>query len=357
MSHWWIGEPSEKYWCEITDRPDIGTDLKCPQSKAGGKEYWSYSLIRSVGPQDIVFHYSTKSMAFVGASVAGGPIEERQIEWAPHGTVGRSKKEARQPRPGWWLPLYRHTKIPVPLALKSLQDIGEQQWIRQWIEAKQQRGPAAAPFQLYPGKLRASQGYLTKMPRAFVSRWLALSTVADELERYASISDTQPPGLPTKALEIPPDSIPSSAFHPKSDADYVAVIRGGLQPRTRAHETLVRAAGEHLIARGASIATPHPLDLVLGDPVQVIFEAKICGAKNPGFAIREAIGQLQGYRHFVGPKSAEMCILLDRSPAQPWVEFVEQGLSMCLMWRTSSGFAGGPRTVDCLRINGRKLLD
>jgi hypothetical protein len=104
MGYWWDAESTERFWCEITDRPDVGADLKCPQTNESGK-HWSYSFIGSVAPGRVVFHYSTTSRSFVGASVAGGPVESRPIVWAPHGTVERSQGEDRQARPGWRLPL------------------------------------------------------------------------------------------------------------------------------------------------------------------------------------------------------------------------------------------------------------
>jgi hypothetical protein len=48
MAYWWDAKPDERYWCEITDREDIGADLKCPQTNEAGGEYWSYSFINDV---------------------------------------------------------------------------------------------------------------------------------------------------------------------------------------------------------------------------------------------------------------------------------------------------------------------
>src|SRR5262245_33831745 len=105
MAYWWESDPTERYWVEITDRDDLGADLKCPQTDEAGRDYWSYSLIHDITPGDTIFHYSTKGKSFRGASIAGGPIEDRPIVWAPHGTVGRSKSDERTPRAGWWRPL------------------------------------------------------------------------------------------------------------------------------------------------------------------------------------------------------------------------------------------------------------
>jgi len=66
MAWWWEASDEEKFWCEITDRRDIGSDLKCPQTDDAGRDYWSYFLIQAVWPGDIVFHYSTRTRPFVG---------------------------------------------------------------------------------------------------------------------------------------------------------------------------------------------------------------------------------------------------------------------------------------------------
>ena len=43
---WWTDAPGEKYWLEVTGRPDIGVNLKAPQRNEKGRPYWSYSLLR-----------------------------------------------------------------------------------------------------------------------------------------------------------------------------------------------------------------------------------------------------------------------------------------------------------------------
>jgi hypothetical protein len=58
VAYWWDDEPDERYCCEITDRSDIGADLKCPQRRENGHRDWSYNLINDIWPGDVVFHYS-----------------------------------------------------------------------------------------------------------------------------------------------------------------------------------------------------------------------------------------------------------------------------------------------------------
>jgi hypothetical protein len=352
MPYWWEASPVERYWCEITDRDDLGGDLKCPQTSETGKEYWSYSLINLIEPGDIVFHYSTRSKAYVGASVAGTPVEERPIVWAPHGTVGRGKPEARSARPGWWLPLYGFTVAEQPpLSLAELNAPDERAWLAKWLTQMQDHGTtAAAPLLVYrPDELRAMQGYLTKMPSDWVHRWPKLSALESALSGVRQRLEA----LGERVAPLPPKGSPVITW--KRSDDYVAVLKGGTQRRTRAHEALVRSAGEAFQAAGASIATPHPLDLLITSPLEIIVEAKSVGERPCGFAIREAIGQLHEYRHFIGPRAANLCILLDDQPTDAFVGYVEKELRMMLLWKVGNSLTAGPSTFERLASAGINL--
>lgn len=130
MSEWWDDDDRERYWLELTHREDIGSDLKAPQRDESRKDYWSYSLINQVRPGDAVYHYSGRVRAFVGASVAGAPLEERDISWAPRGNPARTRTDERDLRPAWGLPLYRYMDADPILTLAELRDSAEQEWIR-----------------------------------------------------------------------------------------------------------------------------------------------------------------------------------------------------------------------------------
>jgi hypothetical protein len=342
-SRWWTGVAEESFWCEITDRPDIGADLHCPQADERGAPYWSYALIREIWSGDIVFHYSTVTKAIVGASVAGAPLEDRPIVWVPHGTVGRAKSTDRKQRPGWWLPLYHFTPSEPPLTLRYLQTPIEQGWIQEWAKERRNADGLALPFQMYPGKIRGAQGYLTKMPYDFVKRWPQLAVLVEALgatqEKLSAAAESYlPPALS--------DSWTSAEFKPKADGDYVAVIKSATQRRSRAHETLVRVAGELLQKAGAVVGNPHPRDLLISAPAQLIIEAKIIGSRHPGFAIREAVGQLLEYRHFLGPRDAHLCILLDGNPGRALNDYVEKVLGFFILWVEGSRLLGGARTAQ-----------
>jgi hypothetical protein len=344
MAHWWDGAADERYWCEITDRKDIGADLKCPQTNEKGLEYWSYSLIRDIVAGDIVFHYSTVDRAFVAASVAGAPLESRPIVWVPHGTAGRGSEAA--PRPGWWLPLYGCVRAGAPLTLQQLRNPADEAWLAEWTDRTRALGTPAAPFQSYPTGLRAAQGYLTKMPREFVERWPSLSQVAAALEPTQERLDLLQP-LPGPVA--PPT--PALTFAPKSDAEYVAMVRAGQQRRTRRHERLVRQTGEYLARNGGKVATSlHPIDLYLGAPHDIIFEAKIVGERGPVFAVREAVGQLFEYSHFLNRRDAALCILLDEAPGDALVTYIESRLGMLVAWFADERLSCGPKTGERLAV-------
>lgn len=42
---WWEGIREERFWVEITDRPDLGFDLAAPQVNEDGHSYRSYDLV------------------------------------------------------------------------------------------------------------------------------------------------------------------------------------------------------------------------------------------------------------------------------------------------------------------------
>jgi hypothetical protein len=150
--------------------------LKCATTNETGKAYWSYEFIRLIRPGDILFHYATPSKAITAASIAGGPLEDRPITWTPKGTAGRSKRFDREPRPGWWLPLYGFRVLPSPLLLARLNQPEETKWIEDWVSANEVNGTLYTPIQRYPGALRSAQGYLTKMPCDWVNHWTELSS-------------------------------------------------------------------------------------------------------------------------------------------------------------------------------------
>jgi hypothetical protein len=172
INEWWAGDPTERYWLEITDRADLGVDLHAPKTDQSGKETWSYSLVSHVRDGDIVFHYwkqAGQDKAIVGYSKATGSLESSEIQWQPHGTFGRGKKMLAN-RPAWRFPLSDFTDLSTPVTLEDLR--GLEPSLRENVEGLAQTfsGPLYLPFVFSNRRpLRTAQGYLTKLPASFVT--------------------------------------------------------------------------------------------------------------------------------------------------------------------------------------------
>jgi hypothetical protein len=174
IMNWWEGQSEERYWCEVTDRDDIGADLRCPQTNETGGSFWGYDLIREIQPGDLVFHYREESV--VGCSIARGPLREELIPWRAQGSFARARPGPAEPRPGWVLPLDSYTT-----ARKSLEEIREDEpWVLSVLESIKSQSKKI-PWLFQAGQLRGMQTYVAKLPAVFVARWEVLAQVATHL--------------------------------------------------------------------------------------------------------------------------------------------------------------------------------
>jgi hypothetical protein len=256
-------------------------------------------------------------------------------------------------RPGWWLPLHEYIQLSPTLLLNNLREPENQSWIEHWIQQKKKQAQSSLrlPFQLYPKEIRATQGYLVKMPIDFVNHWPALTVAAERLssssENLSFFTDFNNPDFSSTKL--------NSGFCPKSDSDYVAFIQGGTQQRSRSHETLVRRVGEYLRKLGASVITPHPIDLQMLAPYSVIFEMKIVDKRSPGLLIREAVGQLFEYRYFLKHGDTFGCIVLECDPGSALIAYVEEHLKLGIAWFISNEMHFGPKTAQIIPLTTKKM--
>jgi hypothetical protein len=82
MHRWWIDQPEEHYWLEITDRDDLGVDLNAPQTRDGSDApHWSYDLINEIDDGDIVLHFHKPAEAIVAWSRASGGVWVDEVVW------------------------------------------------------------------------------------------------------------------------------------------------------------------------------------------------------------------------------------------------------------------------------------
>ena len=183
VNRWWDDHPSEKYWIEITDRPDIGTNLKAPQGNVSG-----WFLVKEVQSGDIVYHYDKKKRSFVGRSYATGRLWEEDIEW-PHS------------RPGWYTELVGYEEIDPPITLERIRE----DWgliAKKRKELRAMFKPAYFPFE--SGEKRPTQpvqgGYVCKMPR-FLVEYLDLLDPGQPLSEKSTSTDS-PPSIEISARDI-----------------------------------------------------------------------------------------------------------------------------------------------------------
>jgi hypothetical protein len=214
VNRWWRRDPSERYWLEITNRDDIGTNLLAPQVNDQGVEYWSYALVREVRPGDLVLHWDKNhGPGVVGYSHVLGEPFASTITWQSRGTYGR-QRNASGPEAAWQAPLggYRQLKQPVTQArlreiesrIRSLRD-----HLTESVE-----GPVYFPFALSEARpLRAAQGYLTKLPRALVEELPELLEL-----RQTAISEPHEPETPDRSPTSRSKPAASSGYGRQQDA-------------------------------------------------------------------------------------------------------------------------------------------
>jgi hypothetical protein len=169
VERWWEGDLSERYWLEVSDRGDgLGVDLDAPTTNEVGGSFWSYDLLREVSDGDVVLHADRGEHPIVGWSWAVGTAWPDNVVWAARGTFARGRNIQPHERPGMRVSLRGPFGLLVPLTLDRIR---AEQTRLELIRA----GRPYFPFELGGRATRPLQGYLFKLPAAFVGLF-------DELE-------------------------------------------------------------------------------------------------------------------------------------------------------------------------------
>ncbi|MET9244950.1 DUF3578 domain-containing protein [Nonomuraea sp. NPDC003709] len=135
-----------------------------------------------------------------------------------------------------------------------------------------------------------------------------------------------------------------SIFRPKNSSEYTAYVKAHEQTRQRRHEALIEAFGTWVRGRGlVPNNNVHPRDLTVEfNQTHWLIEAKTVGA-NPEFAVREAIGQLVSYRHFLyreqGIKDPHLVGLFSEPIGEAFAQLLSS-LDIESIWQTPGGWAG-----------------
>ncbi|MFJ2646369.1 MrcB family domain-containing protein [Streptomyces sp. NPDC087420] len=149
---------------------------------------------------------------------------------------------------------------------------------------------------------------------------------------------------------------PLAGFQPKDSSDYIANITARQQVKKRHHEALIERFGHHVASRGYIPTTKltHPKDLVLhrdgaAQPTddEWLVEAKVVRGGNPTEAVRQAVGQLHEYSHFLyheRNRREPHLIGLFTEDIGAYAGYLErQGISS--IWQSGDGWNGSARAA------------
>lgn len=169
INNWWSGDSRERFWIEITNRDNIGTNLIAPQVNDAGREEWSYTLVNWVRPGDVVLHWSKLGEpAIVGYSHVSEEPFASSLEWQSRGTYGR-QREGVGKEEAWEALLIGYRQLAVPVTQSRMRELEpEVRRVRDELQADHS-GAIYFPFALSDLRpVRAAQAYLSKFPAALV---------------------------------------------------------------------------------------------------------------------------------------------------------------------------------------------
>lgn len=330
IHEWWSDRPDEHFWLEVTQRTDLGANLKAPQTNEHGTEFWSYSLLNHVRPGDVIFHYVRPQQAIVARSVAIGEIWEDDIVWAARGTSARTAGIRPHTRRGWYLGLEQFSALEEAVTLEQLRN--EHSAI---IEARDTLAalvgePLYFPFELGQRRpLRPMQGYLFKIPRFFVELFPSLKQGIRLIADAPVVRAVQELGDSYR----PADEETAVGQRDPFSVDPALVERG-----LRGHATTQNALAEYLRENGLDPRSPRPdepnFDLAwVNRKVNWIAEVKSLTKANEEKQLRLALGQLLRYRQVLRSKGSVQAVLVaERQPTDESWEALCQELNVMLVW-------------------------
>lgn len=146
---WWTASPAERFWIEITDRDEIGSDLSGYQRDAGHSCTQAYILARYIQTDDVALHYDLRRHSIVGRSVVAEPCVE---------TTG-----------SWSVQLRGCVEVSPPIDLARICRKSKAVRLRLDAITKRHRPPYYFPFVVQRGGLTIRQTYLAKIPAAVVA--------------------------------------------------------------------------------------------------------------------------------------------------------------------------------------------
>ncbi len=334
IDSWWDEDLSELYWLEVTERPDIGADLRAPQKNGSSDDYWSYSLVREVKDGDFVLHYRKADHTIRHWSRASGGWWEDDIFWGARGTAGRSHEPFD--RPGWVHGLEGPFPLQTPVTLQELRHAEPAlRNIRNSLRSLH-GDPLYFPFEIGDRRpLRAAQGYLFKLPAAAAALILGGQELAGFAQSDRASGAKQGGGSTFGSAYRRADESTSSRAREPFSVDPDIVDRG-----TRGHRRVQNLLADHLAELGLEPRSPGPLepayDLAWKKGTELwVAEVKSLTKKNEERQLRLGLGQLLRYRHILGGDHVHAVLVVERQPSDPsWLRLCE-ALAVSLVWPES----------------------
>lgn len=254
INMWWADDPAERFWMEITNREDLGGDLKAPQVDDSGRPHWTYNLVQYVRDGDTVLHWQKRrdSSGIVGYSIAAGACYASTIEWKSRGTYGR-ERSASGAEPSWMCDLAEYRLLDAPVTQDEIRHIEPELRAVYASLRRAYRGPLYFPFAFSDRRpVRTAQGYLVKVPRAVID-------VMPQLTRVPRPRAVLPVAAPA----------PSPRLTSRGRAGYVAdpALRRALENHAvaRAVEYYMRLGYDQF----EDVSTTHPFDVIARSPTDV----------------------------------------------------------------------------------------
>jgi hypothetical protein len=337
LNRWWDGQEAERYWLETTDRTDLGVDLKAPQTRDDGSEYWSYSLVKEVSDGDIVFHYHKPQRKIVGCSTVVGEYWEEPIVWASHGTVARDAGVVPYRRPGWRIAVERFVDLDEPVTLELFRQ--EEPELRKMLQRlkSEHDGSLYFPIEFSDRRpLRPAQGYLFKLPHDFVSHFTPLSRTAEIELRVAAEGE----GSTTTSMSVGCEYRTASEEAATSERDPFAVDPSIVDRGLRGHAKTQNWLADEVRSLGMDPRSPGPgdvnFDLAWKGPDGTVYvaEVKSTTPSNEEKQLRLGLGQVLRYRQLLSADGGHVrsVLAIEEPPSDPrWLDLCRE-VGVSLVW-------------------------
>jgi hypothetical protein len=192
INEWWSENPEERYWIEITDRPDIGANLLSPKLAGSGRETPGYSLVSKVRAGDVIFHYSKSAgneSGIVAVSIASGPAFNSQITWSAHGSYSKGERTTA----AYEVPLKDLRWLERPISLEELRLVEDKLKALRDDYRAECDGALYYPWAFSDKRpMRTAQSYLAKFPAGALS--ILPQRLREEISQTAIVAETPPTG-------------------------------------------------------------------------------------------------------------------------------------------------------------------